>query len=69
MTNRDRHEVEPKRVEQAAQTCRVCAAPCPPAGAPFCSDRCRLADLNKWFRGDYKISRDMKPEDFDELES
>jgi len=23
---------------------------------PFCSARCRLADLDKWFEGDYRIS-------------
>lgn len=35
---------------------------------PFCSDRCRMADLNKWFSGDYKISREIKDTDLDALE-
>jgi endogenous inhibitor of DNA gyrase (YacG/DUF329 family) len=72
MTDRHDHaerEIEPKQAEQAATTCRVCGAPAPPDTAPFCSSRCRLADLNKWFTGDYKITREMKPEDFDELDS
>ena len=69
MPERDDHHIEPKGAEQAAANCRVCGAPCPPDTAPFCCQRCRLADLNKWFSGDYKISREMKPDDFDELES
>jgi len=24
---------------------------------PFCSKRCKLVDLSKWFKGDYRISR------------
>ncbi len=31
--------------------------------APFCSSRCRLADLNRWFRGDYSVSRPVTEED------
>lgn len=46
--------------------------PCPTCGrpvgneallAPFCSDRCRLADLGRWFSGDYVISREVREED------
>ncbi len=36
--------------------------------APFCSERCRMADLNKWMSGEYKISREMKETDLDELD-
>lgn len=52
-------------------------APCPTCGgevdaaaghAPFCSTRCRMADLNRWFSGDYVISRELKETDLDELE-
>lgn len=28
---------------------------------PFCSERCRLVDLNHWFNGDYSISRPYDP--------
>jgi endogenous inhibitor of DNA gyrase (YacG/DUF329 family) len=69
MPERDDHHIEPKGAAQVAANCRVCGAACPPDTAPFCSQRCRLADLNKWFSGDYKISREMKPDDFDELDS
>jgi uncharacterized protein len=35
---------------------------------PFCSNRCRLADLGKWFNEDYVISRDIKDADLDQGE-
>ena len=28
---------------------------------PFCSKRCRLVDLGKWFREDYRILRPAFP--------
>lgn len=39
--------------------CRICGSVTDPASPhfPFCSQRCRLADLNRWFGGAYKISR------------
>ena len=53
------------------------APPCPICGqavdersraAPFCSDRCRMVDLNRWFCGDYTISRPIEQLDLDEGE-
>ena len=40
-----------------------------PADYPFCCERCRLLDLNKWLSGDYSIpvaapSPDELPEDY-----
>jgi uncharacterized protein len=29
-----------------------------PAWRPFCSERCRLADLGRWLSEDYRVSRD-----------
>ncbi len=34
---------------------------------PFCSERCRMADLNRWLSGRYVISRPMGEEDIDQL--
>ena len=34
-----------------------------PALYPFCSERCRMVDLGKWFREEYSIDRDLAPED------
>jgi len=36
---------------------------------PFCSERCKLIDLNKWLNGEYTIpvmEDDDKPEENDE---
>ncbi len=31
---------------------------------PFCSHRCRLVDLGKWFAAEHVISEPLKPEHF-----
>jgi endogenous inhibitor of DNA gyrase (YacG/DUF329 family) len=36
---------------------------------PFCSERCRLVDLNRWVEGEYTISRPADPSDHEELEA
>lgn len=35
---------------------------------PFCSERCRLIDLGKWFDGDYAIEGEPFVDDEDETE-
>jgi endogenous inhibitor of DNA gyrase (YacG/DUF329 family) len=30
--------------------------PVEPAFRPFCSDRCRMADLGRWLSGDYRVA-------------
>lgn len=32
---------------------------------PFCSERCKLVDLGKWFRGEHVISEPLRPEHFE----
>lgn len=34
-----------------------------PAQYPFCSDRCKMVDLGRWFNEEYSIDRDLRPED------
>jgi len=48
--------------------CPTCAAPVDQSSNsyPFCSHRCRLADLNKWFSEDYKLSRPIEQSDIEE---
>ena len=48
--------------------CPICAGPAPLDAdfAPFCSDRCKLADLGNWFSGRYVISREASIDDFDD---
>jgi endogenous inhibitor of DNA gyrase (YacG/DUF329 family) len=35
-----------------------------PSG-PFCSERCRLLDLGQWFEEGHRISRELRPGDFE----
>ena len=57
-------EIEWVRPVDSALRCRACAAALPAgAGGQFCSDRCRMADLGRWFRGDYAIGRPIEEDD------
>lgn len=35
---------------------------------PFCSQRCKLADLDNWLSGAYRISTPIQPTDLDDDE-
>lgn len=37
------------------QVCPVCGKPADAAHRPFCSDRCRKVDLNRWLSEGYRI--------------
>lgn len=39
-----------------------------PDGFPFCSERCRMADLGRWFTGDYKVPQPIGPDDHEAIE-
>ncbi len=38
-----------------AKPCPICGKPSVAAAKPFCSDRCRDVDLNRWLSGSYAI--------------
>ena len=38
----------------------------PDSFRPFCSERCRLADLGKWLDGAYRIGAPISEEDLDQ---
>jgi endogenous inhibitor of DNA gyrase (YacG/DUF329 family) len=38
----------------------------PDSFRPFCSERCRAADLGKWLDGGYRISSPASEEDLDQ---
>jgi endogenous inhibitor of DNA gyrase (YacG/DUF329 family) len=38
-----------------AKPCPVCGKPATDASRPFCSERCRDVDLNRWLSDSYKI--------------
>lgn len=56
---------DPCPLRRPGQGCRVCGGAVAEgaATAPFCSERCRLVDLGRWFSGDYRISRQAKESD------
>ena len=35
--------------------CPICAKPANDASKPFCSERCRDVDLNRWLSGSYVV--------------
>jgi hypothetical protein len=38
-----------------AKPCPICGKPAVEASMPFCSERCRDVDLNRWLSGSYAI--------------
>jgi endogenous inhibitor of DNA gyrase (YacG/DUF329 family) len=38
-----------------AKPCPICGKPATKASNPFCSERCRDVDLNRWLSGSYAI--------------
>ena len=38
-----------------AKPCPICGKPASDTSKPFCSERCRDVDLNKWLSGSYAI--------------
>jgi uncharacterized protein len=46
--------------------CPICRKPATEASRPFCSERCRDVDLNRWLSGSYVVpGRDDEDEDAD----
>ena len=41
--------------------CPICDAPATHQFRPFCSKRCRNADLGRWLRGTYRVPTDEAP--------
>ncbi|HET6838168.1 MAG TPA: DNA gyrase inhibitor YacG [Bradyrhizobium sp.] len=39
----------------SAKPCPICGKPATEASHPFCSERCRDVDLNRWLSGSYAI--------------
>ncbi len=39
-----------------------------PPTFPFCCDRCKMADLGRWFGEEYVASRPLGPEDSEAIE-
>ena len=58
-------EQSPARAMRKIVTCPTCGGESIYAldnpFRPFCSERCRLADLGKWLSGDYRVAGDPLP--------
>jgi endogenous inhibitor of DNA gyrase (YacG/DUF329 family) len=49
---------------QTPKPCPICGKPPTEASKPFCSERCRDVDLNRWLSGSYAIpARETDDED------
>jgi len=46
-----------------ARPCPICGKPAAAKSRPFCSERCRMVDLGRWFTGSYRVPTDEKAED------
>jgi endogenous inhibitor of DNA gyrase (YacG/DUF329 family) len=56
--------------DSPTEPCRTCQRPITTNTPtyPFCSERCRLVDMGKWFDGEYRISREIKDSDLDTVD-
>jgi len=44
-----------KSAKLRVKLCPICKKPATEASKPFCSERCRDVDLNRWLSGSYRI--------------
>jgi endogenous inhibitor of DNA gyrase (YacG/DUF329 family) len=64
-TETDMSTAAPPR--HTARPCPICSRMSLAAHHPFCSDRCRKVDLNRWLSGVYAIpAADPADDDFDD---
>ena len=57
--------LKPRKKEDSAKACPICAKPQMGEYSPFCSSRCANSDLGNWLDGKYAISTD-EASDFDD---
>ena len=43
--------------------CPICGKPAVMGYRPFCSQRCTMVDLGRWFGGTYRVPTGEKPDD------
>jgi endogenous inhibitor of DNA gyrase (YacG/DUF329 family) len=48
-------EAVKESVKASAKPCPICGKPATAASRPFCSERCRDVDLNRWLSNSYTI--------------
>ena len=47
----------------SAKPCPICGKPAAEASRPFCSERCRDVDLNRWLSNSYAIPGRKDPDE------
>jgi uncharacterized protein len=57
---------KPSGKPASRKPCPICGKPATEALEPFCSERCRDVDLNRWLSGSYTIPG--KPDDDENAE-
>jgi endogenous inhibitor of DNA gyrase (YacG/DUF329 family) len=55
MPAKPRDDSGPRGPAGSAKPCPICGKPATEASHPFCSERCRDVDLNRWLSGSYAI--------------
>ncbi|MGP1310970.1 MAG: DNA gyrase inhibitor YacG [Phycisphaerales bacterium] len=68
--SRPKSRSEPRTPDAAEQPrCPICEASADRSGDafPFCSRRCRMVDLDRWFAGRYVVSRPLNDDDLANL--
>jgi len=58
--------MQAKASKSGEKPCPICGKPVVKASKPFCSERCRDVDLNRWLSGSYAIPG--KPTDDEDAE-
>jgi endogenous inhibitor of DNA gyrase (YacG/DUF329 family) len=58
---------KPRKQRGSGRTkpCPICGKPASEASRPFCSERCRDVDLNRWLSNSYAIPAAKDDEDAD----
>lgn len=52
-----------RATEGKARRCPICGKPDAAEHRPFCSARCRMIDLGRWLKGDYRVPTNEAPQD------
>jgi endogenous inhibitor of DNA gyrase (YacG/DUF329 family) len=58
-------QADAKAKSGKARRCPICGKPAVEASQPFCSERCRDVDLNRWLSNSYAIPGKQDDEDAD----
>jgi len=58
-------DANPGKAKQVTKSCPICGTPATEASKPFCSERCRDVDLNRWLSDSYRIPAKQDDDDTD----